>query len=151
MLSRAEYAALVEAGPTVVIRGDAGTVPRAVALAEDSPFHTGEVWKGSFLCGPSLTHLELEIDQSQNNDVRATFTFRHAQSGQSGQYSMRGTYAPSGRKLRLEMGTWITRPAGAVAVELDGTVDARGERYEGRVLGGPGCSSFTVRRAPDAP
>lgn len=144
MLSASAYAAFTEAGPAVVTT-DASFVVARGRTEREVPFHSGEVWTGTYYCAQGITDLDLEIEEVNGNEVQAIFSFAARGSGATGRFDMNGTYQPSSRHLTLSAGDWISQPLGYQTVDLDGNLDAGGALFTGRVLG-PGCSVFSVRR-----
>ena len=122
----------------------------AACLALSGPATAGALdgtWIGSYRCAQGITPLELFVSTDDDGTPTAYFHFG-AGSGNipEGCFTMQGAVAKD--RVSFTAGTWRTRPAGYVTVDLNGAVT--GQRYAGAVKG-PGCSTFAVERHDLAP
>ena len=106
-------------------------------------------WIGSYTCAQGVTALDLSLTADGGNRVRGIFHFaslppRHQVP--EGCFRMAGRFDPQTGALTLAPGEWLRRPPGYVTVGLRGVVTPDGGTLAGRVEG-PGCTSFTLRRA----
>src|SRR5258707_1209338 len=63
-----------------------------------------------------------------------------------GCFTMTGLFEKTSGALSLRKERWIVRPRNYAMVDLDGTVDADGKSFSGRLSGVPGCASFSLTR-----
>jgi outer membrane protein OmpA-like peptidoglycan-associated protein len=107
-------------------------------------------WVGTYTCAQGLTGLTLTIAEATPTRARALFHF-YADSRNprvpSGCFTMDGAYDPASGQLRLEGRDWLLRPNGYYVVHFDGDIDARGERFSGKVRI-RNCGTFDLTRAP---
>jgi hypothetical protein len=108
------------------------------------PFARGQVWTGVYECPQGETELRLHIDAVDAKVVHARFAFVHAPSGTRGEFELRGTYDPSGRRLELDPGRWIDRPDDWITVGMAGRVSPDSRRYSGSITN-PACGAFLVK------
>ncbi len=106
-------------------------------------------WVGTYLCGQGETGLTLHLQSDSGGTVAGLFHFWPLASNPGaaeGCFLMAGR--PAGGKLpelRLTAGRWLLQPADYVTVDLAATLDAEGQLAG--TVGGPGCTSFLLRRA----
>jgi hypothetical protein len=120
----------------------------AMAEIDGSAAEWGGAWHGTYVCYQGVTGLDLTIKALDAETVMAVFSFHAIPENPllpSGEFTMTGRPGPNSRHLRLSASSWTARPAGYVAVDLDGNYDPGTGEYRGRVRG-PGCSYFHLRR-----
>ncbi len=109
----------------------------------ESPFVSGQVWTGSYVCYQGKTDLSLDIVEVDHGHVDAIFDFHHAPTGAHGKFRMTGQYLPEDRELDLEPGEWLESWKNYVTVGLKGRARFREKDYVGNVVG-PGCTTFSL-------
>jgi hypothetical protein len=122
------------------------------AAAQDAPMSrwAGD-WVGTYRCAQGETGLTLRLRESGDGTLQGLFHFwplAENPDAAEGCFAMRGT-PTAGSGLRLAAGRWLLRPEDYVTVDLKGTLDAEG-RLRG-VVGGPGCSIFSLQRGTPPP
>ncbi|MCW5620460.1 MAG: OmpA family protein [Burkholderiales bacterium] len=108
-------------------------------------------WVGTYTCAQGLTGLTLTIAEATPTSTRALFHFYADPRNPrvpTGCFTMDGSYDPASGRLLLKGGKWLQRPSGYRVVSFDGSVDAEGRRFEGRVKGPQGCTTFDLVREP---
>jgi hypothetical protein len=93
--------------------------------------------------------LHLVVDAAPDGRLSAVFDFSNlppARAVFSGSFNMQGSFDANGGRVVLQPGDWTRRPAGFVAVGLDGALECSNTRLRGRVTGGFGCSTFELYR-----
>lgn len=115
--------------------------------APGPPSIVGE-WRGRYECGQGVTALTLTVTEIRDGKVKARFDFGPLPENPLvpvGAYLMEGRLDARTRRLTLRAGKWIKAPFGYFTVDLDGHVDASGERIAGMVPAA-GCTVFDVAR-----
>ena len=125
---------------------DASFAPVA-AQTVTMPFAAGQRWVGSYVCAQGRTELTLRISSVAGDYVTALFEFRYAPTSTSGVCTMNGGYLRASRRLPLRPVAWVQRPAGYIAVPMDGFVSDDGSTYAGRMQH-PSCGEFSLRLSP---
>jgi hypothetical protein len=154
-----QRAALAIAGVTAVALGFGGAwyalhgrrtastataeMPRFAGPAPGGGFRKDQVWRGEYVCAQGATSLELTITGVDHDDVRATFSFRHAPTGRAGEYLVSGTYDPATRHIVFTPGDWIREPPNYFRVGMDGRVAADGGSFSGTITHET-CTSFLL-------
>ena len=108
-------------------------------------------WHGKYICTQGVTALKLSIAEGPKGRITATFRFGPLPENPEvprGLYAMEGSYEVKTRRLRLKGTQWIDASSGYSMVDLDGNMDAPGQRLSGKVPF-PGCTRFELER--DAP
>ena len=108
-------------------------------------------WHGKYICTQGVTALKLIIAEGPKGKITATFRFGPLPENPEvprGLYAMEGSYEVKTRRLKLKGAQWIDASSGYSMVDLDGGMDASGQRLSGRVPF-PGCTRFELER--DAP
>ena len=118
----------------------------APPVARTNPFVAGSTWRGSYTCPQGPTELELRVVAVQGDVIEdALFAFDYAQRT-VGSFHLSGSFEPESSRAKLDAGAWVTRPgSGWYTVGMDGTVDASGMVYEGKIVAA-GCSTFRLTR-----
>jgi hypothetical protein len=124
----------------------------APAVAQDAPMSrwAGD-WVGTYNCAQGDTGLTLRLRASTDGTLDGLFHFwplPQNPAAAEGCFEMRGT-PTAATGLGLAAGRWLLQPEGYVTVDLKGTLDLEG-RLQG-IVGGPGCTVFTLRRGPPPP
>ncbi|HEX2316033.1 MAG TPA: protein kinase [Thermomonospora sp.] len=106
-------------------------------------------WKGTYTCTQGLTNISLNITESANGGLEATFRFSPHPSNPSvpsGAFAMKGTF--NGGVLDLNGDHWIQQPPGYLMVDLKANVsEPRPMVINGEVDStGSDCSTFSIRR-----
>ena len=109
-------------------------------------------WTGSYTCGQGVTGLTLHLDRA-GPELRGVFHFYPLPENPlaaEGCFEMTGGTDPADpAAVALRATRWLSRPWFYVTVDLDGEVTPEGA-FTGDVAG-PGCGTFTLRRASKAP
>jgi len=107
-------------------------------------------YTGHYVCIQGLTALNLQIVRGDDiASPNVIFNFGPTESNPtvpSGSFFLRGTVELNGGTLSLSPVSWLSRPPGFVMVGLSGESTDGGATFEGSVLSGFGCTSFSVRR-----
>jgi hypothetical protein len=126
--------------------GEPSSEAEALPAARTNPLVAGSTWRGSYTCRQGPTELELRI-VAVNGDLidDALFDFDYA-SRSVGSFHLSGRFEPESSRVILDAGAWVTRPGGGWnTVDMDGTVDASGTVYEGKIVSA-GCGAFRLTR-----
>jgi hypothetical protein len=106
------------------------------------------VWAGTYICNQGTTPLELFISTPRGGAPAALFYFGDGSPTlPEGCFAMQGAAGPG--SLAFTATGWLSRPLGYVTVDLLGSIGPDGT-YTGWV-GGPGCTTFSLRRIASAP
>lgn len=109
-------------------------------------------WIGSYTCGQGLTGLTLHLERA-GVDLRGVFHFYPLPDNPlaaEGCFEMSGSTDPADpAAVALRATRWLSRPWSYVTVDLDGEVTSEGV-FNGDVAG-PGCGTFSLRRASKPP
>jgi gag-polyprotein putative aspartyl protease len=107
-------------------------------------------YTGQYVCMQGLTALDLQIvkgDDIASPDV--IFNFGPTESSPTvptGSFLLHGAVALNGGTLSLSPVSWLSQPPGYEMVGLSGASTDGGATFEGSVLSGSGCTSFSVHR-----
>ncbi|WP_187345908.1 hypothetical protein [Sorangium cellulosum] len=112
----------------------------------ENPFARTRTWIGDYDCPQGTTEMTFRILQVQGDRIKAVFDFRHAASGASGKYLMRGRYDPETRTATFSPGAWLERPPNYVTVSMKGDLALDGSLFAGRIEH-PECGAFRLRPA----
>jgi hypothetical protein len=130
----------------------AGLMFLSSAHAQSTSAPVSGDWTGKYICAQGVTALDLHIDKTGGNAIKATFSFGPLPENPDvpkGLYEMRGTFDPSTRSVILHGARWISEPDGYVMVDLKGRVAQTGQNISGVVPGLAGCTNFEIWRAAE--
>jgi hypothetical protein len=128
----------------------------AMALPVGAPAqearYAGE-WSGKYLCAQGVTAVRVVVLPTGGSGARAVVHFFASPENAKvpeGCFTLTGLFEPASGRLSLRQERWIVRPKNYNMADLDGTIDARGEGFSGRIANLKGCTSFTLTRAQAA-
>jgi hypothetical protein len=110
-------------------------------------------WTGSYHCGQGETGLSLTVRDAGGDRLTALFHFHPLPANPGvpeGCFRMDGIRNRATGAVEFAPAEWLVRPQGYVGVGLIGWIMPDGTVFQGGVAG-PGCSSFTLRRAAQLP
>jgi clan AA aspartic protease (TIGR02281 family) len=146
---------------TWVIMGLLWCWPLAPGRAEAPPVLME--YSGSYTCIQGLTRLTLRVLRPSNaSDPNVIFAFGPDVLNPrvpNGEYWARGSFDVNGGRLVLTPVHWISQPPGYTMIGLEGVSNDGGSTFAGRIVGGAGCTTFSVQlvytsaalQAPRAP
>ena len=108
-------------------------------------------WKGEALCYPFIKlDMRLTLQYFPGGETLGTNEVRLlAEDGKAfttGEYSLRGTYDPASRRIKLDGVKWLDEPSGYAMVGLDGHMASSGQKISGHVPDLFSCTDFEVWR-----
>jgi hypothetical protein len=121
------------------------------AAAQEDRF-AGE-WSGKYVCGQGVTALHVILTPTGGGGVKALAHFFAAPENPrvpEGCFTMTGLFEKSTGQLSLRKDRWIMRPRNYAMTDFDGTIDADGRTFSGRLSGVQGCAAFSLTRDPVA-
>jgi hypothetical protein len=141
--------AYVHAEETTTIAVASALVPESAPAraVRENPFALGSTWYGTYSCPQGATDLEIHITATHGNVIDdALFDFKFAPRAVAGAFHMSGRFDPESGRAVFDAGDWTVRPdPNWYTVGMDGSVDARGKTYDGKIVA-DGCSAFHVTR-----
>jgi hypothetical protein len=105
-------------------------------------------WRGKYACGQGVTALTLTVSELQGGKLKARFDFGPLPENPQvpvGAFEMSGQLDAKTRRVSFRAGKWIKAPANYFTVDLEGYVEASGNRITG-VVPSAGCSVFDLAR-----
>jgi clan AA aspartic protease (TIGR02281 family) len=107
-------------------------------------------YSGSYLCLQGETSLTIQfLRPASDSQAAAIFKFGPSPDNQSvpvGAFLLTGTVDLSGGRLDLQPLSWLSQPPGYMMVGLSGTSSDGGKTFEGVILNGIRCSTFSINR-----
>ena len=126
----------------------AGIALPAVAQSRSA----GGEWTGKYVCRQGVTGARLILSEDGSRGVFHFFPLPENPRAAEGCYQVTGVFNPTTGALAVIPGTWYLKPRNYLPAAFNGTVDARGENFEGKIVGLEGCASvFLSRAAPTRP
>ena len=123
----------------------------ALPAAAQSRSAGGE-WTGKYVCRQGVTGARLILSADGSRGVFHFFPLPENPRAAEGCYQVTGVFNETSGALAIIPGTWYLKPRNYLPASFNGTVDARGENFEGRIVGLEGCASvFLSRAAPTLP
>ena len=111
-------------------------------------------YRGAYFCGRQIARLTVQILRRAGEPVqRAVFAFGPQPTSPDvprGAFVAQGTFDPAGGTLQMLPVKWAAQPAGYAWFGLTGRTADGGTTFTGRVTENPGCTQFTLKRAPGA-
>jgi hypothetical protein len=112
----------------------------------------GGEWTGKYVCRQGVTGARLILSQDGSRGVFHFYPLPENPRAAEGCYQVTGVFNETSGALAIIPGTWYLKPRNYLPAPFNGTVDARGENFEGRIVGLEGCASvFLSRAAPTLP
>lgn len=112
----------------------------------------GGEWTGKYVCRQGVTGARLILSQDGSRGVFHFFPLPENPRVPEGCFQVTGVFNSSSGALAVIPGPWYLKPRNFVSVTFNGTVDERGENFEGKIVGLDGCASvFLSRAAPTQP
>ena len=123
----------------------------ALPAAAQSRSAGGE-WTGKYVCRQGVTGARLILSQDGSRGVFHFYPLPENPRAAEGCYQVTGVFNETSGALAIIPGTWYLKPRNYLPAPFNGTVDANGENFEGRIVGLEGCASvFLSRAAPTLP
>jgi len=112
----------------------------------------GGEWTGKYVCRQGVTGARLILSDDGSRGVFHFFPLPENPRVPEGCFQVTGVFNSTSGALAVIPGTWYLKPRNFVSVTFNGTVDERGQNFEGRIVGLDGCASvFLSRAAPTQP
>jgi hypothetical protein len=112
----------------------------------------GGEWTGKYVCRQGVTGARLILSEDGSRGVFHFFPLPENPRVPEGCFQVTGVFNSTSGALAVIPGTWYLKPRNFVSVTFNGTVDQRGENFEGKIVGLDGCASvFLSRAAPTQP
>ncbi|MEP7210973.1 MAG: hypothetical protein ABI740_09070 [Alphaproteobacteria bacterium] len=118
------------------------------AHASPKPASLAGEWRGKYECGQGVTALTLTVSEIPGGKLKARFAFGPLPENPrvpTGAFDMEGRLDAKTRRVTFRSGKWIKAPLGYFTVDLEGYVEASGNRITG-VVPSAGCSVFDLAR-----
>jgi hypothetical protein len=126
----------------------AGMALPAVAQSRSA----GGEWTGKYVCRQGVTGARMILSEDGSRGVFHFYPLPENPRAAEGCYQVTGVYNETTGALAIIPGTWYLKPRNYLPAAFNGTVDTRGENFEGRIVGLEGCASvFLSRAAPTLP
>ncbi len=106
-------------------------------------------WTGSYTCGQGATGGTLEIQTLKGRNFEGLFRFYPTEKNLSvsrGSYTVYGQYDKESKRILINPGEWITRPAGYYNTVLVGIFNSARNTFSAYFEGIDGCTSFEARK-----
>ena len=107
----------------------------------------GGEWTGKYVCGQGVTGARLILSDDGSRGVFHFFPLPENPRVPEGCFQVTGVFNSGTGALAVIPGTWYLKPRRFSAVTFNGSVDARSENFEGKIVGLDGCASFFLPRA----
>lgn len=112
----------------------------------------GGEWTGKYVCRQGVTGARLILSEDGSRGVFHFFALPENPRVPEGCFGVTGVFNSATGALAVIPGPWFLKPRNYVSVTFNGTVDERGENFDGRIVGMDGCASvFLSRAAPTRP
>ena len=118
----------------------------ALPAAAQSRSAGGE-WTGKYVCRQGVTGARLILSADGSRGVFHFFPLPENPRAAEGCYQVTGVFNETSGALAIIPGAWYLKPRNYLPAAFNGTVDARGENFEGRIVGLEGCASVFLSRA----
>lgn len=119
-----------------------------VAEAAPKPLSIIGQWRGAYECNQGKTALTLTVSDAGGGKLTARFDFGPLPANPlvpTGAFTMDGRLDVKTRRVTFHAGKWINQPMNYFTVDLDGYVEASGNRITG-IVPAAGCSVFDLVR-----
>lgn len=128
--------------------------PSSVALRHprgraDMGFSPVGIWVGSYACLQGQTGVTIHIDSLRGERFKGLLHFYPTEQNPSvpdGSYTVFGDYDPVGRRILMNPGKWVKRPAHFANTIIMGSFDPARMSFRGYFQGISGCTSIEARR-----
>ena len=112
----------------------------------------GGEWTGKYVCGQGVTGARLILSEDGSRGVFHFFPLPENPRVPEGCFGVTGVFNSTTGALAIIPGAWYLKPRNYSPAAFNGTVDQRGENFEGKIVGLAGCASvFLSRAAPTRP
>ena len=118
----------------------------ALPAAAQSRSAGGE-WTGKYVCRQGVTGARLILSADGSRGVFHFYPLPENPRAAEGCYQVTGVFNETSGALAIIPGAWYLKPRNYLPAAFNGTVDARGENFEGRIVGLEGCASVFLSRA----
>lgn len=126
----------------------AGSVSGAAAQSRSA----GGEWTGKYVCKQGVTGARLILSEDGSRGVFHFFALPDNPRVPEGCFQVTGVFNSGTGALAIIPGVWYLKPRNYLPAAFNGTVDQRGENFEGKIVGLEGCASvFLSRAAPTLP
>lgn len=130
-----------------------GTLRRTKPPAPDAKFSPVGNWVGGYTCPEGYFGGRLEIGSLSGENFKGTFKFFSTDkdpSVPSGSYTVYGQYDGPSRRILINPGKWVKKPAKAQNTVIVGSFDSSLDAFSGFFQGLEGCTSFEAHREKKA-
>jgi hypothetical protein len=124
----------------VLVGGTAAAAPKALSIVGQ--------WRGVYECSQGRTALTLTVSDAGSGKLKARFDFGPLPDNPlvpTGAFLMDGKLDAKTRRVTFHAGKWINQPVNYFTVDLEGYIEASGNRITG-VVPSAGCSVFDLAR-----
>jgi hypothetical protein len=112
----------------------------------------GGEWTGKYVCRQGVTGARLILSEDGSRGVFHFYPIPENPRVPEGCFQVTGVFNRSSGALAIIPGAWYLKPRNYLPAAFNGTVDERGENFEGKIVGLEGCASvFLSRAAPTLP
>jgi len=112
----------------------------------------GGEWTGKYVCRQGVTGARLILSEDGSRGVFHFYPLPENPKVPEGCFQVTAVFNSTSGALAVIPGTWYLKPRNFMSVTFNGTVDTRGENFEGKIVGLDGCASvFLSRAAPTQP
>src|SRR3569832_1498152 len=123
-----------------------------IAQATAQVRSAGGEWTGKYVCRQGVTGVRLILSEDGSRGLFQFFPLPENPAVPEGCFQVTGVFNSSTGALAVIPGTWYLKPRNFVSITFSGTVDERGENFDGKIVGLAGCASvFLSRTAPTRP
>ena len=134
----------------VVVALSLGAVSTTPTAAQQRT--AGGEWTGKYVCKQGVTGARLILSNDGSRGVFHFFPLPENPRVPEGCFQVTAVFNNSTGALAVIPGTWYLKPRNFTSVTFSGSVDARSENFEGKIVGLDGCASvFLSRAAPTRP
>lgn len=112
----------------------------------------GGEWTGKYVCRQGVTGARLILSEDGARGVFHFFALPENPKVPEGCFQVTGVFNNATGALAIIPGVWYLKPRNYQPAAFNGTVDAKSENFDGKIVGLEGCASvFLARTAPTRP
>jgi hypothetical protein len=107
----------------------------------------GGEWTGKYVCRQGVTGARLILSEDGSRGVFHFYPLPENPRVPEGCFQVTGVFNSTTGALAIIPGSWYLKPRNYLPAAFNGTVDERGQNFEGKIVGLDGCASVFLSRA----